>query len=73
MPAWLGCEIRSIGPPFVLGVGFILAGVVLMFVATGYYKTFFARHRETVETMTETPRATMIDPESARIEPPTAA
>ncbi len=65
--SWFG-----VGPPFILGVGFILVGVVLMFVSTGYYKTFFSRRRETVETMTETPRATMIDPESARIQPPPA-
>jgi amino acid transporter len=66
--SWFG-----VGPPFILGVGFIVVGVVLMLVSTGYYKTFFSRRRETVETMTETPRATMIDPESARIEPPPAA
>jgi amino acid transporter len=66
--SWFG-----IGPPFILGVAFILAGVVLMLVASGYYKTFFSRRRETVETMTETPRATIIDADSARIEPPSAA
>ena len=66
--SWFG-----VGPPFVLGVGFIVVGVVLMLVSSVYYKPFFSRRRETVETMSETPRATIIDPDSARIEPPTAA
>jgi amino acid transporter len=66
--SWFG-----VGPPFILGVGFIVLGIVLMLISSGYYKAFFSRRRETVETMTATPRATMIDPESARIEPPTAA
>jgi amino acid transporter len=66
--SWFG-----VGPPFVLGVGFIVAGIVLMLVSSGFYKPFFRRRRETVETMTATPRATIIDPEAARIEPPSAA
>ena len=47
--AWFG-----VGPPFVLGVGFIVAGVVAMFLASWFLpraKPFFARKRETVETM----------------------
>jgi amino acid transporter len=47
--SWFG-----VGPPFVLGVGFIVAGVVAMFLAAWFLprsKPFFARKRETVETM----------------------
>ena len=47
--SWFG-----VGPPFVLGVAFILAGVVAMFLAwwlLARSKTFFARKRETVEAM----------------------
>jgi amino acid transporter len=66
--SWFG-----VGPPFILGVAFILAGVVLMFVASGFYRPFFARKRETVETMSATPRATILDADAMRIEPPTAA
>ena len=47
--SWLG-----IGPPFILGLAFILSGVVVMFVAQRYLersKPFFARKMETVETM----------------------
>lgn len=66
--SWFG-----VGPPFVLGVAFIGAGVVLMLISSGYYKKFFSRRRETVETMTATPAATMIDAEAVRIRPPTAA
>jgi amino acid transporter len=65
--SWFG-----IGPPFILGVGFILAGVILMLVATGYYKTFFSRRQETVETMTATPLATMISQDSVKIDRPAA-
>jgi amino acid transporter len=65
--SWFG-----IGPPFILGVGFILAGVVLMVVSARYYKGYFSRKLETVETMTATPTATIIDADSVRIQPPTA-
>ena len=65
--SWFG-----VGPPFVLGVAFILAGVVLMVVAGLHYHEFFSRKRETVETMSETPRATVVG-DSVRIEPPKAA
>ena len=65
--SWFG-----VGPPFVFGVGFIIAGVVVMLVAAGYYKTFFSRQRETVETMTETPKATVLDADSVHIPPPAA-
>ena len=47
--SWFG-----VGPPFVIGVGFILAGVIVMFVAHAFLKRskpFFARKMETVETM----------------------
>ena len=47
--SWFG-----VGPPFVLGVGFIVVGVVAMFLAAWFLprsKSFFARKRETVETM----------------------
>ena len=47
--SWFG-----VGPPFVIGVGFILGGVVAMFLASwflGRSKTFFARKMETVEAM----------------------
>ena len=47
--SWFG-----VGPPFVLGVGFIVAGVVAMFLAWWFLpraKPFFARKMETVETM----------------------
>ena len=47
--SWFG-----VGPPFVLGVGFIVAGVAVMFLTSWFLprsKAFFARKRETVETM----------------------
>ena len=45
--SWFG-----IGPPFVLGVGFFLLGVILMLVWWGYSKDpFFKRGLETVDTM----------------------
>jgi amino acid transporter len=47
--SWFG-----VGPPFVLGLGFILSGVVVMFLArrfAGRSKPFFARKMETVEAM----------------------
>jgi len=47
--SWFG-----VGPPFVLGAGFILAGVVAMFLAAWFLKRskpFFARKMETVEAM----------------------
>ncbi len=47
--SWFG-----VGPPFVLGVGFILSGVVVMFLARRFAtrsKPFFARRMETVEAM----------------------
>jgi amino acid transporter len=66
--SWFG-----IGPPFIIGMAFLVAGIVLMLVAAASYKGFFSRRRETVETMTATPEETQIDPEAARIEPPSAA
>ena len=47
--SWFG-----VGPPLVIGLGFIVSGVVVMFVAWGFLKrskTFFARKMETVEAM----------------------
>ena len=47
--SWFG-----VGPPFVLGAGFIVAGVVAMFLAAWFLKRskpFFARKMETVEAM----------------------
>ncbi|HEY5388455.1 MAG TPA: hypothetical protein VIL79_11200, partial [Thermoleophilia bacterium] len=47
--SWFG-----VGPPFVIGVGFIVSGVVVMFIASWFMqrsKPFFARKMETVETM----------------------
>jgi amino acid transporter len=47
--SWFG-----VGPPFVIGVAFIVGGVVVMFVAQAFLKrskNFFARKAETVETM----------------------
>jgi amino acid transporter len=47
--SWFG-----VGPPFIIGLGFILSGVIVMFVAQAFLKRskpFFARKRETVETM----------------------
>ena len=47
--SWFG-----VGPPFIIGLGFILAGVVVMFLAERFVKRskpFFARKMETVETM----------------------
>ncbi len=47
--SWFG-----VGPPFVIGVGFIVSGVIVMFVAHAFLKRskpFFARKMETVETM----------------------
>jgi amino acid transporter len=46
--SWFG-----VGPPFILGAGFILSGVVLMIVAAFHYKDFFRRKTETVETMVQ--------------------
>ena len=57
--SWFG-----VGPPFVLGAGFILSGVVVMVVAARYLdraQKFFSRKIETVETMSETPVETMLD------------
>jgi amino acid transporter len=48
--SWFG-----VGPPFILGLAFIFAGVVTMLLARrfiGKAKPFFARKMETVETMT---------------------
>jgi hypothetical protein len=45
--SWFG-----VGPPFVLGVGFFILGVVLMLVWWGYSKDpFFKRGLETVDSM----------------------
>jgi amino acid transporter len=47
--SWFG-----VGPPFVLGVGFIVSGVIVMALAVLFLeraKPFFARKMETVETM----------------------
>jgi hypothetical protein len=47
--SWFG-----VGPPFILGAGFILAGVVGMLLAWAFLKRakpFFARKMETVEAM----------------------
>jgi amino acid transporter len=47
--SWFG-----VGPPFVIGVGFIVSGVVVMFLASWFVqrsKPFFARKMETVEGM----------------------
>jgi amino acid transporter len=47
--SWFG-----VGPPFVLGLGFILGGVVVMFLASRFVersKPFFARKMETIEAM----------------------
>ncbi len=47
--SWFG-----VGPPFVIGLGFIVTGVIMMFVAERFLKRskpFFARKLETVETM----------------------
>jgi amino acid transporter len=47
--SWFG-----VGPPFVIGLGFIVSGVIVMFVAERFLKRskpFFARKMETVETM----------------------
>ena len=47
--SWFG-----VGPPFIIGLGFIVSGVVVMFVAQRFLKRskpFFARKMETVETM----------------------
>jgi amino acid transporter len=47
--SWFG-----VGPPFVIGVGFIVSGVVVMFLASWFVqrsKPFFARKMETVEAM----------------------
>ena len=57
--SWFG-----VGPPFILGVGFILGGVVVMFVAEMYVhraKQLFTLKVETVETMSATPVETMLD------------
>jgi amino acid transporter len=47
--SWFG-----VGPPFIIGLGFIVSGVIVMFVAQRFLKRsqpFFARKMETVETM----------------------
>ncbi len=47
--SWFG-----VGPPFVIGVGFIVSGVIVMLLANRFAKRakpFFARKMETVETM----------------------
>ena len=47
--SWFG-----VGPPFVIGLGFIVSGVIVMFIAERFLKRskpFFARKMETVETM----------------------
>ena len=47
--SWFG-----VGPPFVIGVGFIVSGVVVMFLASWFVqrsRPFFARKMETVEGM----------------------
>ena len=46
--SWFG-----VGPPFILGVGFILSGVLVMFIAMYRNPAFFKRKLETVETMVE--------------------
>lgn len=46
--SWFG-----VGPPFILGLGFILSGVVVMFVAMNRNPAFFKRKLETVETMVQ--------------------
>ena len=46
--SWFG-----VGPPFILGLGFILSGVLVMFVAMYKNPEFFKRKRETVETMVQ--------------------
>ena len=57
--SWFG-----VGPPFILGLAFILSGVLVMFLAERYVhraKQFFSRKVETVETMSATPVETMLD------------
>ncbi len=47
--SWFG-----VGPPFIIGLGFIVAGVIVMLFAWLFVKRskpFFARKMETVETM----------------------
>jgi amino acid transporter len=47
--SWFG-----VGPPFVIGIAFIVSGVIMMFVAHAFLKRskrFFARKMETVENM----------------------
>ncbi len=47
--SWFG-----VGPPFIIGLGFIVSGVIVMFIAQAFMKRskpFFARKMETVETM----------------------
>lgn len=56
---WLG-----VGPPFILGGGFILAGVVVMILAERFAKRskpFFARKMETIETMVPWLPETVLD------------
>ena len=65
--SWFG-----VGPPFILGVGFIVAGLIVMVIAMFFYPKFFSRKVETVETMSATPTATIVSTESARIERPAA-
>jgi amino acid transporter len=57
--SWFG-----IGPPLILGLAFILSGVVVMVVAERFAKStrpFFDRKRETVETMTAVLAETVLD------------
>ena len=57
--SWFG-----IGPPFVIAVAFLVAGVVAMIVSQVIQPSFFRRKTETAETMSPTPEGVIFNDSS---------